>query len=69
MCTCQPTYNGWPARPWSINSTPDCDLLLPIGTQEVWVQDVTYYRSRDAHMQESEDAGGADFYARVYDAE
>ncbi|HEY6456593.1 MAG TPA: fumarylacetoacetate hydrolase family protein [Steroidobacteraceae bacterium] len=43
--------------------------LAPIGTQEVWAAGVTYYRSRDARMAESKDAGGGDFYDRVYSAE
>jgi 2-dehydro-3-deoxy-D-arabinonate dehydratase len=30
---------------------------------------VTYYRSRDARIAESQDAGGGDFYDRVYTAE
>lgn len=42
--------------------------LAPIGGQEVWAAGVTYYRSRDARMRESKDAGGGDFYARVYNA-
>ena len=29
------------------------DILAPIGSQEVWAAGVTYYRSRDARMQES----------------
>jgi len=44
------------------------DLLPPIGTQEVWAAGVTYIRSRDARMNESKDAGGADFYQKVYEA-
>jgi 2-dehydro-3-deoxy-D-arabinonate dehydratase len=44
-------------------------LLPPIGTQEVWAAGVTYYRSRDARMEESKSAGGGDFYDRVYSAE
>jgi 2-dehydro-3-deoxy-D-arabinonate dehydratase len=44
-------------------------MLAPIGTQEVWAAGVTYYRSRDARMEESRDGAGADFYARVYEAE
>ena len=40
-----------------------------IGTQEVWAAGVTYWRSRTARMEESKDAGGGDFYARVYDAD
>lgn len=47
----------------------DPDLALaPIVSQEVWAAGVTYYRSRDARMRESQDAGGGDFYARVYNA-
>ncbi|HEV2402259.1 MAG TPA: fumarylacetoacetate hydrolase family protein [Candidatus Sulfotelmatobacter sp.] len=45
------------------------DLLPPIGSQEVWAAGVTYYRSRDARMEESKSAGGGDFYDRVYHAE
>lgn len=30
---------------------------------------MTYYRSRSARIEESQDAGGGDFYDRVYDAE
>lgn len=45
------------------------DCLAPIGAQEVWAAGVTYYRSRDARMEESKEAGGDDFYARVYEAE
>src|SRR5689334_3680908 len=44
-------------------------LLAPIGNQEVWAAGVTYLRSRDARMEESEDSGAADCYQRVYDAE
>lgn len=44
------------------------DLLPPIGSQEVWAAGVTYYRSRDARMEESKSAGGGDFYDRVYHA-
>ncbi|HEY3975067.1 MAG TPA: fumarylacetoacetate hydrolase family protein [Candidatus Sulfotelmatobacter sp.] len=44
------------------------DLLAPIGGQEVWAAGVTYYRSRNARMEESKSAGGGDFYDRVYSA-
>jgi 2-dehydro-3-deoxy-D-arabinonate dehydratase len=46
----------------------EAELLAPIGAQEVWAAGVTYYRSRDARMEESSRAGGADFYALVYEA-
>ena len=45
------------------------DLLAPIGSQEVWAAGVTYHRSRNARMEESESAGGGNFYDRVYQAE
>ena len=45
------------------------ELLPPIGQQEVWASGVTYYRSRDARMEESKKAGGGSFYDRVYEAE
>ncbi len=44
-------------------------LLAPIENQEVWASGVTYYRSRSARIEESKDAGGGDFYDRVYSAE
>jgi 2-dehydro-3-deoxy-D-arabinonate dehydratase len=44
-------------------------VLAPIGAQEVWAAGVTYYRSRDARMEESKEAGGGDFYSRVYTAD
>ena len=43
--------------------------LPPIGSQEVWAAGVTYYRSRSARIEESQDAGGGTFYDRVYSAE
>src|SRR5437762_6395409 len=54
------------------NSAANFDLetvLPPVGSQEVWAAGVTYYRSRKARMEESKDAGGGDFYDRVYTAE
>jgi 2-dehydro-3-deoxy-D-arabinonate dehydratase len=43
------------------------EILAPIGNQEVWAAGVTYFRSRDARIEES--SGGGDFYAKVYEAE
>ncbi len=43
--------------------------LAPIVGQEVWAAGVTYYRSRNARIEESKDAGGGSFYDRVYAAE
>ena len=44
-------------------------ILAPISTQEIWASGVTYMRSREARMDESKESGGADFYAKVYEAE
>ena len=48
---------------------PAENILAPIGVQEVWAAGVTYFRSRNARMEESKDAGGGSFYDRVYSAE
>jgi 2-dehydro-3-deoxy-D-arabinonate dehydratase len=46
------------------------DLLPPIGnSQELWACGVTYLRSKIGRQEESKQAGGADFYGKVYDAE
>jgi len=45
------------------------ELLPPIVRQEVWASGITYYRSRNARIEESKDSGGGDFYDKVYDAE
>jgi 2-dehydro-3-deoxy-D-arabinonate dehydratase len=60
-----------------VNLKPDqalAELILtnscaPISSQEIWASGVTYLRSREARMEESKDAGGGDFYARVYEAQ
>jgi 2-dehydro-3-deoxy-D-arabinonate dehydratase len=44
------------------------ELVAPIGSQEVWAAGVTYMRSKVARQEESKEAGGGDFYDRVYDA-
>jgi 2-dehydro-3-deoxy-D-arabinonate dehydratase len=44
-------------------------ILAPVVSQEVWAAGVTYYRSRNARIDESKDAGGGSFYDRVYAAE
>jgi 2-dehydro-3-deoxy-D-arabinonate dehydratase len=53
----------------SVSGPALTDVLPPIGSQEVWAAGVTYYRSRNARMEESKSAGGGDFYDRVYHAE
>lgn len=53
----------------AVDAPAEGALLAPIGTQEVWASGVTYYRSRNARMEESKDAGGGTFYDRVYEAE
>jgi 2-dehydro-3-deoxy-D-arabinonate dehydratase len=45
------------------------ELQAPIQNQEVWASGVTYLRSKVGRQEESKNAGGGDFYARVYEAE
>lgn len=70
---CRPDPADWLLRETTTRRPPEAapspgDLLPPIGSQEVWAAGVTYYRSRSARMEESSDAGGGDFYDRVYSA-
>jgi 2-dehydro-3-deoxy-D-arabinonate dehydratase len=44
-------------------------VLAPLGKQELWACGVTYLRSKIGRQEESKDAGGGDFYAKVYEAE
>ena len=54
----------------STDGPAEKDIVAPVAReQEVWAAGVTYYRSRDARMEESKSAGGGDFYDRVYSAE
>src|ERR1041384_4732773 len=46
----------------------DVDLVAfakPLDFQEVWAAGVTYYRSREARMEESREDGGGSFYDGV----
>lgn len=53
----------------SQNNLPE-NILAPVGSkQELWACGVTYLRSKIGRQEESKDAGGGDFYARVYEAE
>lgn len=45
------------------------ELLAPIFSQEIWASGVTYYNSKLGRQEESKEAGGGDFYARVYVAD
>ncbi|MEY2916550.1 MAG: hypothetical protein RIS73_264 [Bacteroidota bacterium] len=46
------------------------DVLAPVGSnQELWACGVTYLRSKVGRQEESKSSGGADFYAKVYEAE
>lgn len=45
------------------------ELQAPIQSQELWAAGVTYLRSKVGRQEESKNAGGGDFYARVYEAE
>ncbi len=51
------------------NELPN-DIDAPVGSsQELWACGVTYLRSKVGRQEESKDAGGGDFYARVYEAQ
>jgi len=56
---------GWKA----IDAPIDKRWNAPLVSQEVWAAGVTYLRSKVARMAEAEEAGGGDFYDRVYDAD
>ncbi len=46
------------------------NVFAPIGTsQELWACGVTYLRSKVGREEESKSSGGADFYAKVYEAD
>ncbi|MFD2203108.1 fumarylacetoacetate hydrolase family protein [Shivajiella indica] len=51
-----------------VNWSPE-SLQAPIGSQEVWAAGVTYFRSREARMEESKESGADVFYSKVYEAE
>jgi 2-dehydro-3-deoxy-D-arabinonate dehydratase len=54
----------------SVDKTAIENVLPTIGTnQELWACGVTYYRSMVGRQEESKASGGADFYAKVYEAE
>jgi 2-dehydro-3-deoxy-D-arabinonate dehydratase len=53
------------AKPAKIPKNP----RAPIQSQEIWAAGVTYFRSRDARMEESKASGGGTFYDKVYSAE
>ena len=45
------------------------EILPPIGSrQELWACGVTYLKSKIGRQEESKQAGGADFYGKVYEA-
>ena len=44
-------------------------LLVPMQNQELWASGVTYYNSKLGRQEESKDAGGGDYYERVYHAD
>ncbi len=45
------------------------ELCPPMENQEIWAAGVTYLRSREARMEESQKSGGDTFYDLVYEAE
>lgn len=54
----------------AMNGQKVSTFLPPMGSQqELWACGVTYLRSKIGRQEESKTAGGADFYAKVYEAE
>src|ERR1043166_7859204 len=51
-----------------IKEIPVEGILAPLVSQELWACGVTYLRSKLGRQEESKDAGGGDFYAKVYEA-
>lgn len=51
------------------DSINDLQIMAPVGRQELWACGVTYLRSKIGRQEESKEAGGGDFYAKVYEAE
>jgi len=51
------------------NKLIESEVIAPVGNQELWACGVTYLRSKIGRQEESKDAGGGDFYAKVYEAE
>lgn len=47
----------------------ESQIEAPIQSQEIWACGVTYLRSKVGRQEESKNAGGSDFYARVYEAD
>ena len=44
------------------------EIVAPVGSQELWACGVTYLKSKEGRQEESKGSGGADFYAKVYEA-
>jgi 2-dehydro-3-deoxy-D-arabinonate dehydratase len=54
----------------AIDASAINNTLAPIGNnQELWACGITYLRSKVGRQEESKLSGGADFYAKVYEAE
>lgn len=66
----RPGLLGWlqASAPRLPLATMPHEVRAPIQSQEVWAAGVTYFRSRAARIEESQDAGGGSFYDRVYSA-
>ena len=50
------------------DSIVESQIIAPVGKQELWACGVTYLRSKVGRQEESKVSGGADFYAKVYEA-
>lgn len=60
----------WSGKASKITGIEESAIVAPVGNrQELWACGVTYLRSKVGRQEESKASGGADFYAKVYEAE
>ena len=64
----QETVSAGKSVPVTKDDIPE-GIEAPIGNQEIWASGVTYFNSKLGRQEESEEKGGGDFYARVYEAD
>lgn len=64
-----PAAIAWEAARLRAEAPRPEELLPPVQSQEIWAAGVTYRRSRDARMEESERSGAERLYDLVYDAD
>ncbi|MDQ2862035.1 MAG: fumarylacetoacetate hydrolase family protein [Bacteroidota bacterium] len=64
-----PATDNVQGTPYGGNKIIEEEIVVPVASQELWACGVTYLRSKQGRQEESKDAGGGDFYGKVYEAE